>query len=449
MKAAAPRPSDGRRFSVAKLALAVPWVALVIGAWGPIGDNSFLWHVRAGTLQSELGEVLTEDPFSFTRAGADWLTQSWLAELLYSWLEGLFGLSFVPWMILVVTSLTFLGIGLLGYRISLSVTATVFVLILSIFVFISFTVPRPVLFSYLLFVLVILSWERPGSRWTLPFLFWVWASVHGSFVIGLGYLGLVIVMRREWRELPKGILAGLVTLVTAHGLRIVEILLDFGGASEALSFMSEWRSPTLGLPAFAAFVGGIVFVIIGAARRLIEPRHLWLIVPFAALGLTSVRAIPPAWLGMVPVVALALSGLSLGTKGRLSAPSALIFGAVVLTVPFLSVDEATLDEQRLPVEASQSLVDRRTFHDDRVGGYLIWAQWPERLVYLDDRAELYDERIRELALIRAGELDWRPVFGRDGIEQALLFAEEPLVGELIQEGWRTVHEDDEFVVLVP
>jgi hypothetical protein len=58
-----------RRFSIAQLALLLPWVALVIGAWGPLVDNSFLWHIRSGTLQMELGAVLTTDPFSFTMNG--------------------------------------------------------------------------------------------------------------------------------------------------------------------------------------------------------------------------------------------------------------------------------------------------------------------------------------------------------------------------------------------
>lgn len=447
MSETALRPSQRQRFSIAQLALAVPWVALVIGAWGPIGDNSFLWHIRAGTLQSELGEVLTRDPFSFTRGGAHWLTQSWLAELFYGLLERLTGLGFVPWLILIVGSLTFLGLGLLAYRTSQSVTATLFVLILSTMVLLSFTVPRPVIFSYLLFVLVVLVWDRPRSRWTLPFLFWLWASVHGSFIIGLVYIGLQFLVRREWRALPACLAAGLATLLTAHGLGTMQLLADFGSARDALSFMSEWRKPSLDVPAFVVLLGGLAVMVIGAARRLIEPRHLLLIVPFTALGLTSVRAIPPAWLGLVPLVALSMSGMKLGSSRRFSTMSAVIFGLAVLVMPFLLAKEAVLDEERLPVEASSALAELPTFHDDRAGGYLIWAHWPDRKVYLDDRAELYDLRIREFVEIRFEGRDWRPVFERDGIEQALLFSDERLADELRDEGWVTAYEDAEFVVL--
>ena len=41
---------------------------------------------------------------------------------------------------------------------------------------------------------------------------------------------------------------------------------------------------------------------------------------------------------------------------------------------------------------AERLADVPTFHDDSTGGYLIWAEGPERLVYIDDRAELYGER---------------------------------------------------------
>ncbi|MGH8915100.1 MAG: hypothetical protein ACRDZM_11375, partial [Acidimicrobiia bacterium] len=108
MTRTAVKPSQ-RRFSLAHLILIVPWVALVIDAWAPIRDNSFLWHVRAGELQAVAGEVLVSDPFSFTMFGEPWLTQSWLAELLYAWGESNWGLGFVPPMMLLLSSITFLG----------------------------------------------------------------------------------------------------------------------------------------------------------------------------------------------------------------------------------------------------------------------------------------------------------------------------------------------------
>ncbi|HEX2403728.1 MAG TPA: hypothetical protein VHM29_03415, partial [Acidimicrobiia bacterium] len=146
MDPAAPEPSQ-RRFSLAHLVLVVPWVALVIDAWAPIRDNSFLWHIRAGELQASAGEVLVADPFSFTMLGERWLTQSWLAELLYSWGESNWGLGFVPPMMLLLSSITFLAIGIVSYRRSRSEWSTAIIVALTTLLMISFLVPRPVLFS--------------------------------------------------------------------------------------------------------------------------------------------------------------------------------------------------------------------------------------------------------------------------------------------------------------
>lgn len=440
---------QGRRLSIAHLALLAPWVALVIGAWGPIMDNSFLWHVRAGTVQLGAGTVLTSDPFSFTMLGQPWRTQSWLIELGYGWMEGRWGLDFVPYMVLLVGTVTFVAIALIAYRWSKSVPATVFVLVLSVIALISFSVPRPVLFSYLLMSLTVLAWERPASRWSVPLLIWIWAAVHASFVIGLAYIGLTIIMKKDWRGLPAAIVSGVVTLGTAHGIGVVSFLLDFRQSSDALQYLTEWRRPDILEPVFLPLLGGLVFIVIGAFRDRIHPRHLWLIVPFTLLGLSSVRAIPPAWLALVPLVALSLSGLEIGSTAGLRPRLAGVFAVAVLLMPFLLISESELPEDRFPVQAVAALGESRTFHDDVVGGFLIWAAGPAHKVYIDDRAELYGDRLGEFVAVRSGDIPWQPVFRRDGIEQALLANGEGLIDELGSAGWMTVYSDDHFSILRP
>jgi hypothetical protein len=442
------RPASGR-FSLAHLALLVPWVALVIDAWAPIRDNSFLWHVRAGDLQARAGEVLTADPFSFTMLGERWLTQSWLAELVYAWGESNWGLGFVPPMLLLLSSITFLGIGLVAYRRSRSEWSTAIIVALTTLLMISFLVPRPVLFSLALFALVVVAWDRPGTRWTVPFLFWIWASVHGSFAIGLAYVGLTIIMEWDWKALPTAIVAGLATFFTAHGLGVLEFLLDFSEAGEALALLSEWRQPEILSVVFAPFLLGVGLIVVGAFRHEVGPRHLVVLVPFLLLALSATRAVPPAWIALVPLMATALAGLAVGARRRFSSRAAIVFGLVVLITPWFITSDGSIDEERFPVAAATHLDDVPTFHDDSAGGYLIWAQGPERLVYIDDRAELYGDRMIEYVEVRDLERDWGPVFERDGIEQVMLKADEELVRELEAAGWSLTYEDEEYVVLRP
>jgi hypothetical protein len=448
MAETAVEPSS-RRFSLSQLILIVPWAALVIDAWAPIRDNSFLWHVRAGELQADSGTVLVADPFSFTTLGERWLTQSWLAELLYGWGEANWGLGFVPPMLLVLSSITFLAIGLAAYRRSKSVPATAIVLILTTVLTLSFLVPRPVIFSFALFAVVIVAWDRPSVRWCIPFLFWIWASMHGSFVIGLAYIGLTIIAQANWKALPTAIVAGLTTILTAHGLAVIEILLEFSEAGPALALLSEWRQPEVLSVVFLPFLIGIALIVVGAARGLITPRHLWILVPFLLLAFSSTRAVAPAWIGLITLLGTALDGLGRPRSRRFSAPAAGIFAGAVLVIPFLVASDGAIDEERFPVAAAAELEDVPTFHDDRTGGYLIWAMGPERLVYIDDRAELYGERMTEFVAVRDLESDWEPIFEREGIEQVLFRADEELVEVLESAGWAPTYQDEHYVVLRP
>ena len=448
MSGTAAEPSQ-RRFSLSQLILIAPWAALVIDAWAPLRDNSFLWHIRAGELQADAGAVLVADPFSFTMHGERWLTQSWLAELLYAWGEANWGLGFVPPMLLTLSTITFLAIGLTVFRRSNSARATAVVLLLTTVLTLSFLVPRPVIFSFALFALVILAWDRPATRWAVPLLFWIWASVHGSFVIGLAYIGLSIIAQANWRALPTAVVAGIATLLTAHGLGVVEILHEFADAGPALALLSEWRRPELLSVVFAPFLAGMVLIVIGAMRGLVTPRHLWYVVPFLLLALSSTRAVAPAWIGLTPLLGLALAGLDSIERRRFSVPAAVIFAVVVLVIPFLVASDGSIDEERFPVAAAAELDDVPTFHDDRTGGYLIWATGPDRLVYIDDRAELYGARMAEFVDVRDLETDWEPVFERDHIEQVLLRTDEELVADLESAGWAPAFRDEHYVVLRP
>lgn len=438
---------DKRRFSLAHLILAIPWVALVIDAFAPIGDNSFLWHVRAGSLQLEQGSVLTTDPFSFTAGGETWLTQSWLAEIIYARLEALSGLGFVPWLLLVMTALTFAGIGLIAFKASQSVMATAIVLVLSTVSLISFLVPRPVIFSYLLFVLVILGWERQSSRWTIPFLFWIWASVHGSFFLGLAYVGLRLLSRKEWRAMPFPVVSGLVTLLTPHGWGVVQMLGDFVTASPHLSLLTEWRTPELFSPVFFPVFVGIALIIYGATRQRLVPLDLLLIVPFFALSLTALRSVPPAWLALLVPVSLSLRGAGRQLPKRFGVPATVIFAMAIGVFPFLLVEHEGLATDRFPVDVAESLEGSRVFHNDVVGGFLIWHSGPELQVFIDDRAELYQERMQEYVDVRSGNEPWESLFERYGITQALLGEDESMVQWLKDAGWSVTGEEEGFVLL--
>lgn len=444
---AAPPPT--RKFTLFHLALLVPFIAIAVNAFERISDNSYLWHVRAGTLQIDTGAVLTADPFSFTMNGEPWLTQSWLVELLYGWLETTFGITFTGHMVLVTSGITMVGLGLLAFKYSKSVPATSIVLILSTIMLGSFLVPRPVLFSYPLFVLVILAWENRRLRWSVPFLFWLWAAIHGSFIIGLAYVVLRTIQKREWKAIVVVFVSGLTTLMTAHGLGVLEMLWSFAEARQYLSLISEWRTPNFLSIDMAPLLIGICLIVYGASKGRIRSTALWIFVPFLFLAVSAERSVGSAWIALVPLVSMSLEGMSVRRVRGFPTPIAVVFAVVILVLPFLFAEATVVDDEKFPVEAVEALKDVRTFHDDYVGGYLIWSAGPQTQVYIDDRAELYQERTEEFVNLRAARADWQEPFAEDGIEQVLLRPDDPLVRLLEAEGWSESYGDEAYVILRP
>ena len=440
------------RLSVRHLFVMTPVVGVVVAAARSITDNSFLWHVRAGTVQLDAGEVLRVDPFSFSAGGEPWRTQSWLADLLYGTLERWTGdLSWV-WPIVALTmTITLALVGLAVYRETGNPLVVAVILFFTAWLVLRTLVPRPVVFSHLLLAALIVVLAHARLRWTIPLLLWVWAGLHGSFVIGLGLLVLEAVRsgRRElWGLL--GLSAVSVSL-TAHGLALWGVLGEFAASRGALDLIQEWAPPDLTDLSAAPYALFVVAVTFAAARGRIAPRDLVVVAPFLLFGLTSYRALIPAALVLAPWVARASEMPPLPRRVE----SGLLNGAIAVVVIVAAVwlglqrAESQPDEELFPVAAVAALAPGPVFHGDAVGGYLIYAAWPDRLVYTDDRAELYGEtRFKEFVDARAGRPVWRDVFGRHEIGQALLAADSTGLQEVLTaSGWSETYRDIDFVVL--
>src|SRR5690606_38262539 len=97
-----------------------------------------------------------------------------------------------------------------------------------------------------------------------------------------------------------------------------------------------------------------------------------------------------------------------------------------------------------PVEAYEQLALVPTFHDDAVGGYLIYRKFP--YVLIDDRAELFGDLFGRFVEVRAAKPDWRELFEEYDLEQAIVRVDDPIKSVLELSGWTTTYEDDAFVV---
>ncbi len=440
------------RFQVRHLYFVLPLALYAVVAVGPLRDNSFLWHVRAGEVQLSSGRVLTTDPFSYIAGGEAWRTQSWLIELLYSLLESTFG--GIGWAAMMVAVVLIGVLGLTGavtYAQTRSTVSTgVWLLVLG-WLLVPFGVPRPVIFSYLFLAMLVLVLSLLGrAEWAVIPIIWLWAGIHGSWIIGIGLVMLVAVSRKSYRTAAVGALAGIAAAATAHGIGAWGIVLVFARSSSALEYMGEWGAPDFGSIVQAPYLIVLVGLLVAAVRGRIAMSDLWIVVPFMLLGFLSERTVPVAALVLLPFAARSVQvSLPRGAQRFHALPWFVLIVTVAVTVTMHARTEFEFDADRFPSDAAIAAAGSgRFFHDDAVGGYLIYRDGPDRLVYIDDRVELYgDARFSEYLAALDG--DYRTVFDRYGMRAALVRSEWPLRMELLRDGWRITYEDDAFAVLVP
>ncbi|MEX2654982.1 MAG: hypothetical protein WD532_08140 [Acidimicrobiia bacterium] len=439
-----------RRLRPLDLTWVLPWTVLAVAAIQPIRDNSFLWHVRAGSVQIVDGSVLTADPFSFTRAGASWRTQSWLAELAFGWLDVRMGLAFVPSVVFAAFAVVFLGVWLLAREANRSPLVPAAIMLAAAWTGAAFMNPRPAVFSFGLIVLVLLA-SRPKLRWALPLLMWVWASVHASFALGFIIVCAESLRRTRaipWRDLVP---MGVATLLTAHGIGVVEFLLGFVRSSGALDHLSEWRTPSFVSLPFLLVIPIVLALFAGAARGRLDLSELWIVGPALFLLASSVRAVLPGFLLLLPSLARSLGEFRVvrgRTSSRESELLAVLGIGLLIGFPSALRSAELFEEGRFPVVAAGHLESDRPYSDDVASAFLIYSTWPEHGVFVDDRAELYGAAFFADALeVRSGTPTWQEVFTAYEIDEALVRVDDGLAVELIAAGWREQHRDEHFLVL--
>ncbi len=440
-----------RRLQIRHLYPVIPLAVLAVVPLAQLRDNGFLWHVRAGVMQLASGRVITLDPFSYTAGGESWRTYSWLAEILYAYLDSVFGgIEWVPVLVALVSVTTLSITGLTIYSASRSVVVASGWLIVGIWLLAPFSQPRPVVFSYLMLTaLVMILTSGDKVWWAVVPLIWLWAGLHGTWVIGIG---LVVLAAAQHRSSKLGIAAGVAAItsgLTAHGFGAWKVLVSFAGSTGALEHLQEWFPPDFGdiaqMP-YLLIVGGIV---VAATWGRISLADLWVVLPFMAFGFMTRRSVPVATLVLVPFAARAVIVHLPQSRAKWNAIPVVIATVIAaLVIGAHATSHVELEPERFPSDgAIEAAGDGHFFHDDGVGGYLIYRSGPDRQVYIDDRAELYGaERFAEFAAAKEGT--YEDLFERLDMRSAILKTKWPLYTILLRDGWAIEYEDENFVVLM-
>lgn len=394
--------------------------------------------------------MLVSDPFSAQYVGEEWRTQSWLTELVYAWLDGLVGnLSWVNVFVFVVGSAMAGLVGLSIYRNSRSPVSLAVLLVALVWLAIPFLHPRPVIVSYLLLALLVVVLQNKGTLlWLVVPIMWIWVGVHGSWMVGGALLVLEWLRTMDRSLLRVGLISLAATILTAHGLGVYEVIGDFIASQGALDLIQEWKPPDFGELLQLPYLVLIAAIVVAATQGKVSTRDLIVILPFMFLGMTSRRALFPAAIVLVSWAALAMPPL----KTPRSSISPKVVGALMaITVvgsiaPLGLARLGVLDAEKFPTESFlEEMAGKSVFHDDVVGGFLIYSQWPETLVYIDDRAELYGEEYFQ-EFVRARQGQYEELFEELRVTVALTREDWGLTDRLDRAGWVRVVEENSMVL---
>ncbi|HVW31497.1 MAG TPA: serine hydrolase [Acidimicrobiia bacterium] len=451
-------------------------LVFAVGGWraglSRLSDNSFFWHLRTGRLILDHG-IPHADPYSFTAAGHRWVAQSWLAEALYGAIDkvaGAFGLRLLTALTgSVVAAVTYQ----LVHRISRDRLAAVGLTLAAIGASFTLWSARPLFLGILAFLGLLWIVEVPDSWlgrravWTIPVLIWLWANIHGTFSLGLAYLGLHVLGRwlegapfwrgRERVLTQAAVIAVVVAALNPYGPGLLLFPVELLGRGDILKRVTEWRSPDFRTIQGLMFAGWTaVFVACFAlGHRRPTRRDVVVTVPFLLLAFWAQRNI-----ALAPLVGVAAAARCVGRdqyRPPSDAPLNRIVAVALLGLGLVwtaqAAGERNFDDSIYPVTAMQFVIDhgllgQRLLTDDAWGGYVILKFWPAQKVFVDDRYDMYPRPVLD-DFIRFSDADprWREILDRNRIDVVVWPVKAPVVGLLDTDpGWTEVHRDKRAAV---
>jgi len=481
--------SPGGLFVSAVLAIAT------LPVTGVIRDPDFWWHLRAGQLILASKALIATDPFTYTVASHHWTMHEWLTEVLFAVMHQAGGLGLI---VLVLSVLTWFGIVWILLRARLR-RPNLFVLgigvLLAVVAGYPIWGPRAQMITFAFSCLVLLLVERHLERggrliWLLVPLFMLWSNLHSGFIIGLGFIAVVVAAELIGGRLrfadgaPASrvrtlgvvlILSAAVAMINPNGPAILVYAFQTQGSAAQQSLILEWHSPDFHdwqVWAFELMLLSTVALIV--ANRRIRARDAALVVVTIALALQSVRhialfvaAVTPIWIDQASM--LVRRRRRPARPRRAVAPLAFratTFVTVILLVAVVYVggrlvpdmrtqENALAYAQQYPVCAARWLAAApqplRIFNQYGEGGYLAYrlSAQGDRVFIFGDAALMGDSMLRTYGDVEGVQPEWESVIEESGTDLVLFDTGTPLANILEASGWIKVYQDPMSVAFVP
>jgi hypothetical protein len=399
-------------------------------------DGDFGWQLRFG--QDVLsGHFPYLDTYTWAYYGHPWTNHEWGGSVLW-WIIFHYGsynllvifVSLVVWTTFVFVTPVFklrlspasLICSLIGIVASNQVLYT------------RLTVVAPAFFLLLVYTL-----ERIPEKkyyWWWPLLFWVWAALHGSWILGFIVIGIYFFGKlvepfvyqlsnryftigfktQPWNKAVyisvaiAAVLSALTIIINPYGISIWREVLLYFTQNTFMTYVTEWQ-PSYAYPVFlmplAVSAVAIAFALYATGKRQLTLPQVLLFFALQYAGFTHRRNVVYAILILVPllyaVLEAALEELKKNTAKKIFVErGAVVIG--IISVLALVAPAATLitwhkdvwsennflQNRNMPALATlklRTLAEKKSFklyNRFSWGGYLNW-QLPNVLVYLDGR----------------------------------------------------------------
>ncbi|MCL5970865.1 MAG: hypothetical protein M1450_05200, partial [Patescibacteria group bacterium] len=367
-------------------------------------DPDFGWHLRTGQIILEKGIPKT-DPFSYTMPDYHFVDHEWFSDVLIAKLYPAIGIFGLTGLFALIGSLSIFFVGFSPGKKWL--IAPLLLVSISLLPFVGI---RPQLITWLFFA-VILQFVLSSNLWKkykffLPFMFLLWANLHGGFVTGLAVLFIGVFLRLvrgiEGIRKIRGEIAVLffcagATLFNPYGFNLWrEIWISMSDGSLRWS-IGEWFPAIFILNFTLWFFFSFSMVMVIKFRKKIKALELILFFALLIPGLLSIRNMPFWLLFALPLIYRTLELFSGEVKDIKGAALRLnkayfiflsIVGIIVLFQVYFSYFSNNLNNDFYPEKAVGFLKINKPkgqiFSEYGWGGYLIW-EMPSEKVFIDGR----------------------------------------------------------------
>ena len=413
-----------------------------------ITPHDYWFYVRLGRDILASGYIPRADSFSYTFPGRPIFYQPWLSAVIF-WLAYSSGGATLTFLIR--GACIALAYGLIWTLMRAAGTGTKLATFLTIFLGLSSSMNwsmRPQLFAYPLFVVmlwVLWHWDqgRAKGMWILPVATFLWANLHGSFVLAFFLMGSTLLFGTgDKKQLTIWLGASLLaTFINPRGIFVWQFVSDMLTSPSDQLFATEWRPPVnAGWQMNIFFAWLLLFspLAVLSPRRLSALEWIWFL-GFGWLALSGLRYV--IWFLFImaflsgPLLTELIRPFSRDIPVNSNPPLNFALGGMVLLIPLLMLpglreswwqdSPPAYHEATTPIAATEWLkahpdLPGPFFADYTFGSYLTFAL-PARLLWIDNRFNAYPpEHWKKYQEIVSAKPDWEELLDQDKVNLLML-----------------------------